>query len=189
MSRLLFRLPTRLIGVTAGVLAVVVPAPVDAAPDDDVPFTSPNGDFSVVFPSAPVDVSDQVGATSGAATEMSIFLATDGDLVYLAGTFEMPVGGEPTAAELAETTDEFMQGLGGGELTYSAPIEFRGAPGLEVAAIPDPEQIDGSLFGRMIFVHRDVYMVFVIGERSSISMKDPEVAAFVGSFDFVKDAF
>jgi hypothetical protein len=183
------RLHRRAIGAAVGLFAVGVPAAgVDAAPDDGIPFTSPTGDFAVMFPTEPQDVSDQLGVAAG-AQDMAIFMAIDDGLVYLAGTFQLPFGGEPTASQLDEASDEFIQGLGGGELTYSAPIEFRGAPGLEVAAATNPEVFDGSVFGRMIFVESDVYMVFVMGERPALSLKDATVAAFLDSFDFVKAAF
>jgi hypothetical protein len=185
------RLHKRLIGVTAGVFAVVLPASVGhAAPDDGHPFTSPDGDFVIVFPDEPTDFSDEMPPSPG-VDDFTVFATFDDaeQVMYMAGRVTTSAPGVPTEREIGITAEAFVTGMGGGELIHESRIEFRGAPGIEVTATPDPALLDGSVYLRLFFVGSTGYMAMVMGERPSISMKDPDVAAFVTSFDFVKDAF
>lgn len=181
----------RAIGLAAGLFTVVVPTTAfGAAPDDGSPFTSPDGDFVIVFPDEPTDFSEEIPPTFG-VDDHAVFASFDFDeqVMYMAGRISTPATEAPNEREIGLMAETIITGMGGGALLDESRIEFRGAPGIEATATPPPNLLDGSLYVRMIFIGGTGYTMLVMGERPSISMKDPDVAAFVNSFDFVKDAF
>ena len=177
----------RVIGIAAGLFAVVAPSAV--ADGEESFFTSPSGEFTIVFPDRPQDLSGMMPSGS-AVGDFEAFATFTDDSMYLAGRVEssFPVDAAD-AHDLDALVDQFVSGLGGGDVTHSSLIEHRGMSGFEIAAATDTSGSPAYLYGRFYFTSTVGYMAFVMGERPSISMKDADVAAFLGSFDFVKEAF
>ena len=177
----------RVIGIASGLFAVVAPAGVGDA--EGIPFTSPSGEFTIVFPGEPEDLSEMMPSGPGVG-DFEAFATFDDDSMYMAGRIEsvFPVNADDEE-DLDDLVQEFVFGLGGGDVTHSSLIELRGMTGFEIAAVTETTGASTSLYGRFYFTPTVGYMAFVMADLTSISMKDPDVAAFVDSFDFVKEAF
>lgn len=175
----------RVIGVAAGCIALAVPAAVaDAAPDDDgFLFTSPDGEYTVVFPAQPAPFSDVMSADFG-GYPMDLHGTVSAAGFLMAASVDVPSG---SAGTLDEMTGAILDDLG--VQGAATRIDLRGVPGVEFSGPYDDVVDSGSVRGRVYVSADSAYVLLVMGFESEVRMDDATVAVFFASFDFVKEAF
>ena len=182
------RLPKRLIGLAAGVFAVTWP--IAGQVRAETPFTSPEGDFVVVFPGTGEPTHTMQSGESGpGAYTADYYVVVDAGSSYIAfsGTVDTSI-----YDSVDEALDDFSRGLYlglGGEETAAHPFRFRGTDAIETVGTVDAPTMTGSIIGRGYLSGERIWGVLVVKPTAGISVDDPDVAAFFGSFDFVKAAF
>lgn len=153
---------------TTAAPATTAPAAPTTQPAGGVPFTPPEGDFTVTFPGQPE--SQTVPGTGAETSTWGIVEGSSGFLVsrtVLAEgqTIDLQGGCEGAISEM------------GGTLVSSVPITVDGRPGIEFVASVD----GGTAVQRIIDGGTAMYQLVATG-AGPLTAADPAIAAFFGSF-------
>ncbi len=142
-------------------------------------FTSPEGDYSIVFPGEPSPLEQQVPLPDGTSMATTLHVYDAGEFAAGTGRSTLPAGVVPS---LEGARDGAMATFPGAALSSSEPLKLQGRDGLQFVADLDPGGPDASYIARVYVDGQDLYQVFYVG--GDIAATDPDVTAFFDSFRF-----
>ena len=148
-----------------------------------VTYASPEGDFSVVFPSEPSEQTQPQQLPDGSTMDLVIVGVETDDRFMGTARGEYPEGtvlDVPVALEGAQT--QAIANVNG-TLIDSRDIETDGRPGREFSASLESGGETGSLLQRVYLDGPVVYQVIVTG-AGEFGFDEPGAAAFFDSFQF-----
>lgn len=150
---------------------------------DGSPYTSPEGDFSVVFPGEPTVQSQDQALPDGSTMELVLagYEFDDGFVATARGVYpDTYVFDVPTALQGGQ--DQALANTGGTLLT-SQDITLQGRPGREFSATITNGSQTGTQLQRVYLDGLVIYQQIFTGP-GEVTFSDPEVATFFDSFAF-----
>ncbi|MET0459963.1 MAG: hypothetical protein ABW195_12005 [Ilumatobacteraceae bacterium] len=147
------------------------------------PFTSPEGDFTVVFPGEPTEQTTTQSLPDGTPVEIVITGYQEGDSFVATARTEYPAGSvlDPATA-LQGAQDQALANVGG-TLIDSADITLQGRPGREFSAAVTSGGQSGTVLQRVYLDGLVSYQQIYTG-KGDAAFTDPELAPFFESFAF-----
>jgi hypothetical protein len=148
-------------------------------------YTSPEGDFSAVFPSRPSERTQPQELPDGSVMELSIAAVETEELFVGTARGQYPKGTVlDVPAALQGAQDQAIANVEG-TLVASRDLELQGRPGREFAASLSVNGQPGTLLQRVYFDGPVLYQNIVTG-AGELTFQDPALAAFFDSFRFTK---
>jgi hypothetical protein len=143
-------------------------------------YTSPEGRYSALFPSAPRLSSQQATAKTGEKFLQHLATSEVGDLAFIVGYFDIP-------PSLVFTMSEGRDGMVAavkGTLLSEVPINLRGHAGLDVTVTATAQGIDFVVRAKMYRANQRVYIVQAVFPKSvSAGEMAEKSASFFNGFD------
>jgi hypothetical protein len=148
-------------------------------------YTSPEGDFSAVFPSRPSERTQPQQLPDGSVMDLSIAAVETEDLFVGTARGEYPEGTVlDVPAALQGAQDQAIANVKG-TLIASRNLELQGRPGRQFAASLRVRGQPATLLQRVYFDGPVLYQNIVTG-AGELTFQDPALAPFFDSFRFTE---
>ena len=148
-------------------------------------YTSPEGDFSAVFPSRPSERTQPQPLPDGSVMDLSIAAVETEELFVGTARGQYPKGTVvDVPAALQGAQDQAIANVEG-TLVASRDLELQGRPGREFAASMTVSGQPSTLLQRVYFDGPVLYQNIVTG-AGELTFKDPALAPFFDSFRFTE---
>lgn len=197
IPKLTFLLSIILVSTTAGLAqappppkpspsGTVIGDPIGIPVESWQEFKHEAGNFAVMMPGKPIEVSQTVDSQIGKVPIYS-FTARGGTLNYLAMYAEYPIALDtPEAAKTSlNGARDLMLNNRNGKLISETDISYGKYPGREVKA-----QLDGGIMRlRVYIVNQRMYLLMVMapGDDKSKQLESKKAEDFLGSFKFLRE--
>jgi len=148
-----------------------------------VTYTSPEGDYSAVYPSEPSSQTQAAPLPDGTSIDLVITGVEEGDLFLATARGEYPdtyVLDVPVALQGAQ--DQAIANVSG-TLVDSRDITLQGRPGREFSASVTSNGVAGTVLQQVYLDGLVIYQAIAAG-AGELSFDDPELAPFFASFTF-----
>jgi hypothetical protein len=160
-------------------------APAPTAAGAGFTYTSPDGDFSAVFPSRPRERTQRQQLPDGSVMDLSIAAVETEELFVGTARGQYPKGTVlDVPAALQGAQDQAIANVEG-ELVASRDLELQGRPGREFSASLTVNGQPSTLLQRVYFDGPVLYQNIVTG-AGELTFQDPALAAFFDSFRFTE---
>jgi hypothetical protein len=172
---------TTTVAVTTTQAAPTTPAPTTAPPA--VPYTSPEGDYSVLFPGEPTALTQPQTLPDGSVVDLVLVSYVLDDVYIATARSQFPDGyvlDVPVALQGAQ--DQAVANTGG-TLISSEDITLQGRPGKQFSASLTSGGTTGTLLQRVYLDGLVIYQQVVSGDGER-TFTDPDLAPFFDSFAF-----
>jgi len=140
-------------------------------------FTSPEGQFSVLFPRKPVQAAREF-ALGGHPIRMEMYSAQVAEMAFGVGYADLPKGVDYDRI-LKAGRDALVRNIAGA-VTNERAIALDGASGIEFAAMGTTRDAPLQLAARVLIAGTRYYQIAFIGHEGKASAADTEL--FLGSF-------
>jgi hypothetical protein len=159
--------------------------PATTAAGTGFPYTSPEGDFSVVFPSRPSERTQPQQLPDGSVMDLSIAAVETEELFLGTARGQYPEGTAlDVPAALQGAQDQAIANVEG-TLVDSRDLELQGRPGREFSASLTVDGQPSTLLQRVYFDGPVLYQNVVTG-AGELTFQDPALAEFFDSFRFTE---
>ena len=156
---------------------------VPTAGGEGVTYTSPEGDYSAVFPAQPAEQRQDQPLPDGSAVELMIVGAEGADRFMATSRGQYPEGTVLDVPVALDGAQEQAIANVQGTLIDGQDVELQGRPGRQFSASFTSNGEAGTLLQRVYFDGPVIYQVLVTG-AGELTFEDPEIAAFFDSFQF-----
>jgi hypothetical protein len=151
-----------------------------------VTYTSPQGDYSAVFPVEPTEQTQPTQLPDGSVMRIVIVGVERDDLFIATARGRYPKGTVLDLPGALEGAQQQAIANVQGQLITSRDIELQGRPGREFSASLTSNGEAGTLLQRVYFDGSVIYQNIVTG-AGELTFQDPAAAAFFESFRFTQD--
>ena len=159
--------------------------PATTAAAEGITYTSPEGDYSAVFPSPPTEQTQPQELPDGTVMDLVIAGVETDELFVGTARGQYPeemIVDVPAALQGAQ--DLAIANVGG-TLVGSRDLELQGRPGRQFRASFTVNGQPGTLLQRVYFDGPVIYQNIVTG-AGELTFQDPAIAAFFESFRFTE---
>ena len=156
---------------------------VPTAGGEGVTYTSPEGDYSAVFPAQPAEQRQDQPLPDGSTVELVIVGAEGADRFMATSRGQYPEGTVLDVPVALDGAQEQAIANVQGTLIDGQDVELQGRPGRQFSASFTSNGEAGTLLQRVYFDGPVIYQVLVTG-AGELTFEDPEIAAFFDSFQF-----
>ena len=163
--------------------AASAPSVPPTAGGEGVTYTSPEGDYSAVFPAQPAEQRQDQPLPDGSTVELVIVGAEGADRFMATARGQYPEGTVLDVPLALDGVQEQAIANVQGTLIDSQDVELQGRPGRQFSASFTSNGEAGTLLQRVYFDGPVIYQVLVTG-AGELTFEDPEIAAFFDSFQF-----
>ena len=150
---------------------------------EGVTYTSPEGDYSAVFPAQPAEQRQDQPLPDGSTVELVIVGAEGADRFMATSRGQYPQGTVLDVPVALDGAQEQAIANVQGTLIDSQDMELQGRPGRQFSASFTSNGEAGTLLQRVYFDGPVIYQVVVTG-AGELTFEDPESTAFFDSFQF-----
>ncbi len=157
--------------------------PATTATAEGFTYTSPEGDYSVVFPSQPSEQTQPQELPDGTVMELAIAGVETEELFVGTARGQYPDGTVLDVPAALQGAQDLAISNVGGTLVGSRDLELQGRPGRQFRASLTVNGQPGTLLQRVYFDGPVLYQNIVTG-AGELTFQDPAVAAFFDSFRF-----
>ena len=148
-------------------------------------YTSPEGDFSAVFPSRPGERTQPQQLPDGSVMDLSIAAVETESLFVGTARGQYPKGTVLDVPAALQGAQDLAIANVEGTLVASRDLELQGRPGREFAASLTVNGRPSTLLQRVYFDGPVLYQNIVTG-AGELTFQDPAVVAFFDSFRFTE---
>ena len=159
--------------------------PATTAAAEGFTYTSPEGDFSAVFPSRPSERTQPQPLPDGSVMDLSIAAVEAEDLFLATARGQYPKGTVLDVPAALQGAQDLAIANVEGTLVASRDLELQGRPGREFSASLTANGEPGTLLQRVYFDGPVLYQNVVTG-AGELTFKDPALAPFFDSFRFTE---
>jgi hypothetical protein len=159
--------------------------PATTAAREGFTYTSPEGDFSAVFPSRPTERTQPQELPDGSVMDLSIAAVESEELFMGTARGQYPEGTVLDVPAALQGAQDLAIANVEGTLVTSRDLELQGRPGREFAASLTANGQPGTLLQRVYFDGPVLYQNVVTG-AGELTFQDPAVATFFDSFRFTE---
>ena len=139
-------------------------------------FTSPEGDYTVTFPGEPEETNQETPLPDGTTLPITFYLYQTVQLAFGTAAIAYP---EATVIDLEGARDGAIASVGG-TLTESEMIEQQGRQGIQFVGDVGGQ---GTYISRVFAEGLRLYQIVAVVQGTATA-DDPEIAAFLDSFQF-----
>ncbi len=148
-------------------------------------YTSPEGDFSAVFPSRPRERTQPQPLPDGSVMDLSIAAVETEELFMGTARGEYPEGTVLDVPQALQGAQDQAIANVEGTLVASRDLELQGRPGREFSASLTVSGQPSTLLQRVYFDGPVLYQNIVTG-AGELTFQDPALATFFDSFRFTE---
>jgi hypothetical protein len=159
--------------------------PATTAAREGFTYTSPEGDFSAVFPSRPTERTQPQELPDGSVMDLSIAAVETEELFMGTARGQYPEGTVLDVPAALQGAQDLAIANVEGTLVASRDLELQGRPGREFAASLTANGQPGTLLQRVYFDGPVLYQNIATG-AGELTFQDPAVAVFFDSFRFTE---
>jgi hypothetical protein len=157
--------------------------PATTASAEGVAYTSPEGDYTAVFPSQPTEQTQPQELPDGTVMVLAIAGVETEELFVGTARGQYPDGTVLDVPAALQGAQDLAIANVGGTLVGSRELELQGRPGRQFRASLTVNGQPGTLLQRVYFDGPVLYQNIVTG-AGELTFQDPAVAAFFDSFRF-----
>ena len=159
--------------------------PATTAARDGFTYTSPEGDFSAVFPSRPSERTQPQELPDGSVMDLTIAAVETEEMFTATARGQFPEGTVLDVPAALQGAQDLAIANVEGTLVASRDLELQGRPGREFSASLTANGEPGTLLQRVYFDGPVLYQNIVTG-AGELTFQDPAVAPFFDSFRFTE---
>ncbi len=168
---------------TSAATAASAPGGTATVPTNWVTYTSPQGDFTVSFPSTPKEQTQDAPLPDGSTLALDIASSSSGQTFVGTARGEYPAGYTLDVDQALQGAQDQAIANVNGTLIDGHDIELQGRPGREFSAQVTNNGVDGTVIQRVYLDDLIIYQNIVTGP-GTLTADDGPIAAFLGSFQF-----